>query len=122
MLTPVNLDERELLIFNSADEFWATRLLGRSGRDRLGPFSDQLAAEKAVMKYFEDEVIHSTPSVYTLAKPFSIYASSSLYGRSHVCIGNIYRDGVHRPTHKEVSLKRQEERERARKSSRSRNT
>lgn len=114
MLQPSNLDEREQLIYDSADMFWATRVQGRWGRTRLGPFSTTDEAVNGINNFFRAEEHANAIPQFSRDKPFMVYASSSMYGRSHVHVGNVYRDGVHRPTYKEVSIRRQEERKRVR--------
>lgn len=117
MFQPVNLDEREQLIFDSADHYWATRMLGRGVRNRLGPFKTQDEAVAGIMSFYATE---PEVSSFVAAKPFLLYAASTVYGQSHVCLGSVYRDGVRRVTLKEVSLKREEERKSARQSNRGR--
>lgn len=114
MFQPVNLDEREQLIFDSADHYWATRMLGRGVRTRLGPFKTQDEAYNGIMSFFKAE---TDVAPFVAAKPFLLYAASTVYGQSHVCLGSIHRDGSRGVTHKEVSLRLQEERKRARSSS-----
>ena len=110
MFNPANLDEREQLIYSTADTYWATRFCGRGRYDRLGPFNSELAVVQGIEAFFRNEEQNYPPPATIYNRPFAVYASSPNYGEAHVIIGNIYRDGVKRVTHKEVSQRVQEER------------
>lgn len=114
MFQPANLDPREQSIYDEANQFWATRFHGRGHYDRIGPFESQEVVVAAINSIFGGEKQEDLGPVFN--RPFAVYASSPRFGSAHVIIGNVYRDGVARPTHREVSQKRQEERASARRS------
>lgn len=125
MFEQASLDDREQEIMTAADEWWASRFEGRGQYLRMGPFKSAIEVSAAVMAFFRKEEHEYPPPAYVAGRPFAIYASSSKHGGSHVIVGNVYRDGLHRPTHKEVSQRVREEKElaaKARKPSRRRNT
>lgn len=98
-----SLDDREKVIYADADSWWATRFQGRGVYDKIGPFATATEAVGAVMQFFRAEERDYPPPGGLASKPFSIYAGSSKHGDSHVIVGNVYRDGEHRPTHREVA-------------------
>lgn len=114
MFEPANLDPREQEIFDQADEWWATRFQGRGVYDKIGPFPTQLDAVKGCAAFFRMEEKDYPPPDSIWSRPFALYAASTRHGGSHVVVGCVYRDGVRRPTYKEVTQKRQEERKLAR--------
>lgn len=114
MFDPSTLDPREQEIYASADEWWATRFQGRGVYDKIGPFKSELEARHGITDFFRREERDYPPPATVYNRPFALYASSTKHGGSHVIVGNVYRDGVHRPTSREVAQRKQEERARAR--------
>lgn len=106
MFTPANLDPREQLIFDSADEWYATRFRGRGVYDKIGPFDSQLAAVKAIADFFRNEETYYPPPGTIWNRPFALYASSSAHGGSHVVVGCVYRDGAKRDSYHEFQERR----------------
>lgn len=125
MFESANLDDREKVIYADADQWWATRFMGRGVYDKLGPFSSAEETFKNIMIFFRQEERNYPPPEFVSKRPFAVYAASTQHNEAHVIVGNVYRDGVHRPTHREVSQKVQEARALVatkRKSSRRRNS
>lgn len=117
MFEPKDLDPREQEIYNTADSFAASRFRGSGGFDNLGPFSTQGQLIEEIQKFFAAEDLSTLP--FGLAsRPFALYAISSKLMNGQVMLGTLYRDGKERLTSAEVSKRRQEERERNRRSAR----
>ncbi len=114
MFSANNLDERERLIYEAADSWWATRFRGRGVYDRIGPFPTQEVALEQIANFFRYEEANYPPTSTVIMRPFAVYASSKQFGEAHVIVGTIDRFGKIGVTHKEISLKREEERKLAR--------
>lgn len=112
MFNAAGLDDREKLIFDAADEWFATRFLGRGTYDKLGPFKTAQEAVSAIMAFFRAEERDYPPPASVASRPFAVYAASSEHNGAHVIVGNVYRDGKYRPTNREISQQRQEEKAR----------
>lgn len=118
-----DLDERERQIALDADSYWAVRFRGLGHYDRLGPFATQEQAVLQARHFFKTEDQQGlAPPPKTIAKrPFLIYAASSKHANAQIPIGNVYRDGVERPTYREFQQRRTAEKALVAKSRRRRN-
>jgi hypothetical protein len=119
-LLDCDLDERERLVAQDADSFWAVRFLGVGRFDRLGPFTTQEQAVLQARQFFKDEDAQGLcPPPKTIAiRPFLIYACASKHANAQIPVGNVYRDGIERPTYREFQQRRNEKKAVAAKSRR----
>jgi hypothetical protein len=122
MFEEADLDERERQIMESADSYWAMRFLGSGKWDRLGPFVSLEQVTLQVRDFFrrEDKGDICPPPASITSRPFLIYASSSAQSDAQCVVGNMYRDGIARPTYVQFRRKRLEAKELEAKQKRSR--